>query len=93
MAKKLLKNKFNLEDFKESMLAMRQIGSLESMTEMIPGIKNIAKSPKALDMAEKEIEKTIVIINSMTKKERRDHTILVITSYSIHYTKLYEEHY
>lgn len=76
MAKKLLKNKFNLEDFKESMLSMKKIGSLESMTEMIPGIKNIAKSPKVLDMAEKEIEKTIVIINSMTKRERRDHTIL-----------------
>lgn len=76
MTKRLLKNRFTLEDFKESMLAMKKIGSLESMTEMVPGIKNIAKNPKMLDMAEKEIEKTIIIINSMTRKEKRDHTII-----------------
>jgi signal recognition particle subunit SRP54 len=76
MAKKLLKNRFTLEDFKESMLAVKKIGSLESMSEMIPGIKNMAKNPKVLGMAEKEIEKTIVIVNSMTKKERKDHTII-----------------
>lgn len=76
MTKRLLKNRFTLEDFKESMLAMKKMGSLESMTEMVPGIKNIAKSPKMLETAEKEIEKTIIIINSMTRKEKRDHTII-----------------
>jgi signal recognition particle subunit SRP54 len=76
MAKKLLKNRFSLEDFKESMLAMKKMGSLENMAEMVPGIKNIAKDPKAMNMAEKEIGKTIAIINSMTKKERRDHTLI-----------------
>jgi signal recognition particle subunit SRP54 len=76
MAKKLLKNEFSLEDFREAMIAMGKLGSLESMTEMIPGMKQIAKNPKALEMAEKEIKKTIAIINSMTRKERRNHTIL-----------------
>jgi len=76
MAKKILKNRFTLEDFRDSMLAMRKIGSLESMAQMIPGIKNIANNPKALNTAEKEIQKTITIINSMTKKERRDHTLI-----------------
>ena len=76
IAKKILKNRFSLEDFKESMLAMKKMGSLEDMAGMVPGIKNIAKDPKALDTAEKEIGKTIAIINSMTKKERRDHTII-----------------
>jgi signal recognition particle subunit SRP54 len=76
MANKLLKNEFALSDFKEAMLAMRKLGSLENMTEMIPGMKQIAKNPKALDMAEKEIKKTIAIIDSMTLKERKNHTIL-----------------
>ncbi len=76
MANKLLKNEFALSDFKEAMLAMRRLGSLENMTEMIPGMKQIAKNPKALDMAEKEIKKTIAIIDSMTLKERKNHTIL-----------------
>jgi signal recognition particle subunit SRP54 len=76
MARKLLKNDFSLEDFKEAMLAMRKLGSLENMVEMIPGMKQVAKNPKALEMAEKEIKKIIAIIDSMTPKERRDHTIL-----------------
>ena len=76
MAKKLLKNRFSLEDFKESMLAMKKMGSLEEMAGMVPGIKDLAKNPKAMNMAEKEIGKTIAIINSMTKKERKDHTII-----------------
>lgn len=76
MAKKLLKNRFSLEDFKESMLAMKKMGSLEEMAGMVPGIKDLAKNPKAMNMAEKEIGKTISIINSMTKKERKDHTII-----------------
>ena len=76
MAKKLLKNEFSLEDFREAMIAIRKMGALDSMTEMIPGMKQIAKNPKALEMAEKEIKKTIAIIDSMTLKERRSHAIL-----------------
>jgi signal recognition particle subunit SRP54 len=76
MAKKLLKKEFSLDDFREAMLAMRKMGSLESMAEMIPGMKQVAKNPKALEAAEKEIKKTIAMIDSMTKKERKNHTIL-----------------
>ncbi len=76
MAIKLLKREFSLEDFREAMLAMRKMGSLESMAEMIPGMKQVAKNPKALETAEKEIKKTISMIDSMTKRERRNHTIL-----------------
>ena len=76
MAKKLLKKEFSLEDFREAMSAMRKMGSLESMAEMIPGMKQVTKNPKALEAAEKEIKKTIAIINSMTRGERKNHTIL-----------------
>lgn len=76
MAKKLLKKEFSLEDFREAMLAMRKMGSLESMAEMIPGMKQVAKNPKALEAAEKEIKKTIAMINSMTREERKNHTVL-----------------
>jgi signal recognition particle subunit SRP54 len=76
MAKKLLKKEFSLEDFREAMVAMGKLGSLDSMSEMIPGVKQLAKNPKAMEMAEKEVKKTIAIINSMTVKERKNHTIL-----------------
>lgn len=76
MSKKLLKKEFNLSDFRDAMLAMGKLGSLDSMTQMIPGMKDVAKDPKALETAEREIKKTIAIINSMTPKERLNHTLL-----------------
>ncbi|KAB2833149.1 MAG: signal recognition particle protein, partial [Candidatus Dadabacteria bacterium] len=76
MAKKLLKKEFSLADFRDAMLAMRKLGSLDSMTQMIPGMKQIANNPRTLDMAEKEIKKTIAIVDSMTRAERANHTLL-----------------
>ena len=76
MAKKLLKKQFSLADFKDAMLTMNKMGSLESMTQMIPGMKQVSNNPKALETAEKEIKKTIAIIDSMTPKERLNHTII-----------------
>jgi signal recognition particle GTPase len=31
------------------MLVMRRLGSLENMVEMLPGMKQLAKNPKALE--------------------------------------------
>jgi signal recognition particle subunit SRP54 len=76
MAKKILKKEFSLEDFREAMLAMGKLGPIEGMADMIPGMKKITKNPRAMEMADKEIKKTIAIINSMTHKERLNHTIL-----------------
>ncbi|MGB7292982.1 MAG: signal recognition particle protein [Thermodesulfobacteriota bacterium] len=76
MAKKILKKEFSLEDFREAMLAMGKLGSIESMADMIPGVKKITRNPGAMEMADKEIKKTIAIINSMTPEERLNHTIL-----------------
>lgn len=76
MAKKLLKKQFSLADFKDAMVTMNKMGSLESMTQMIPGMKDVSKDPKALETAEKEIKKTIAMIDSMTPQERLNHTII-----------------
>ncbi len=76
MARKLLKKEFSLADFRDAMLAMGKLGSLDSMAQMIPGMKQIANNPRALDTAEKEIKKTIAIVNSMTSAERANHTLL-----------------
>lgn len=76
MARKLLKNEFSLEDFKEAMVAVRRMGSIESVASMLPGMGKLLKDQKAILMAEAEIKKTIAVIDSMTKEERRDHTLL-----------------
>ncbi len=76
MAKKILKKEFTLEDFKEALSAMGKLGSLDSMADMVPGMKQIAKNPRAMEMAGKEVKKTLAIINSLTPKERINHTVL-----------------
>jgi len=76
MAKKILKKEFTLEDFKEALSAMGKLGSLDSMADMVPGMKQFAKNPRAMEMAGKEVKKTLAIINSMTPKERINHTVL-----------------
>lgn len=76
MAKKILKKQFTLEDFRESILAMNKLGSLESIAEMMPGMKKVTQSPGAMENAEKELKKNLAIIDSMTVEERRNHTVL-----------------
>jgi signal recognition particle subunit SRP54 len=43
---------------------------------MIPGMKKVADDPEAMEVAEKELKKTVAIIDSMTPKERKNHNIL-----------------
>ncbi len=67
--RKLRKDEFTLEDFKEQIKQMKKLGSIESVIGMIPGM---SKFKGAIDFseAEKEIKRTEAIINSMTAKER-----------------------
>jgi len=75
LERKLRRNEFTLEDFRDQVRALRQMGALADLVAMIPGMK---KMVRGLDMerAEQELKRIEAIINSMTKEERRDHTIL-----------------
>lgn len=76
LAKKISKNQFTLEDFRESITAINKLGPLSSISGMIPGMKKVADDPEAMEVAEKELKKTVAIIDSMTPKERKNHNIL-----------------
>jgi len=73
--KKLKKNEFDLEDFKEQLTAVKKMGSMVELIGMIPGVKKLFKGAE-LDGAEGELKRIEAIINSMTKQERRNHLIL-----------------
>jgi signal recognition particle subunit SRP54 len=75
LQKKLRRNEFTLEDFRDQLRAVRQMGSMGDLLAMIPGMK---KFTRGLDMesAEGELKQVEAIINSMTKEERRNHLIL-----------------
>ncbi|MBU4388987.1 MAG: signal recognition particle protein, partial [Proteobacteria bacterium] len=75
LEKKLRKNEFTLDDFRDQMVQIRKMGSLKDLLGMIPGFsKN--KHFKNLEVDEKEFVRIEAIINSMTSQERRQHTII-----------------
>ncbi|RLC24616.1 MAG: signal recognition particle protein, partial [Deltaproteobacteria bacterium] len=75
LEKKLRKNEFTLDDFRDQMVQIRKMGSLKDLLGMIPGFsKN--KQFKNLEVDEKEFVRIEAIINSMTPLERRQHTII-----------------
>jgi signal recognition particle subunit SRP54 len=75
LEKKLRKNQFTLEDFRDQMRQIRKMGSLTDILGMIPGMGK-AKQMKNLQVDEKELVHIEAIINSMTPQERRQHSII-----------------
>lgn len=76
LKKKLKKgNGFDLEDFKEQLLQMNNLGGISGMMSKLPGMSQM---PQAMDqLNDKTTAKTIAIINSMTQKERRIPKIII----------------
>ena len=73
---KLEKSDFNLNDFKDAIKSMNKLGSLKSTLSMIPGLGNLSQDETAMEQARMEMKKTVAIIDSMTTKERDNHTLL-----------------
>jgi len=69
LEKRIKKDEFTLEDFRDQIKQMKKLGSLESIISMFPGL-NKMKGAINFQEAEKDIKKIEAIINSMTKKER-----------------------
>jgi signal recognition particle subunit SRP54 len=72
LQKAILDEAFTFDDLKDQLKKLRSMGPLENIVNMIPGVQKI----KNLNVDEKDFIKVEAIINSMTKKERRDHTVL-----------------
>jgi signal recognition particle subunit SRP54 len=75
LEKKLRKNEFTLEDFRDQMVQIRKMGSMSELLNMIPGMGQM-KQLKNLEVDEKEFVRIEAIINSMTPLERRRHTLI-----------------
>jgi signal recognition particle subunit SRP54 len=75
LEKKLRKNEFTLEDFRDQMAQVRKMGSLSDMLKMIPGMGKL-KQMKNLEVDDRELVRIEAIINSMTAAERRNHHII-----------------
>lgn len=73
-SKKLQKNKFDFEDFRDQIKMIKKMGSLSSIMAMVPGLNpSMMKDAKIDDKALVRIE---AIIGSMTKEERKTPKVL-----------------
>ncbi|WP_334130645.1 signal recognition particle protein [Silanimonas lenta] len=76
LAEKVAKGKrFDLNDLRDQMLQMQNMGGLAGLMDKLPGMGQIPDSVKA-QVTGKEIPRMIAIINSMTPKERRNPDLL-----------------
>jgi signal recognition particle subunit SRP54 len=76
LAEKVAKGKrFDLNDLRDQMLQMQNMGGLTGLMDKLPGMGQIPDSVKA-QVTGKEVPRMIAIINSMTPKERRNPDLL-----------------
>jgi signal recognition particle subunit SRP54 len=71
LQKKLRKDTFTLEDFKDQLKQIKKLGSLDSILSMVPGFGALKKA-KDISIDEKEIVRIEALIDSMTRKERHN---------------------
>ncbi len=69
LEKKIRKDTFTLQDFKDQIKQIKRMGSLDSILGMVPGFSKIKKQ-KDVKIDDSELVRVEAIINSMTMKER-----------------------
>jgi len=69
VAYRMLKGDFTLVDLYEQMQAMRKMGSLSKLMQMIPGMGNANIPKEALDVQEGKLDAWKHVMNSMTRRE------------------------
>ncbi|MBR3621669.1 MAG: signal recognition particle protein [Clostridia bacterium] len=73
LEKKLMQNKFDLNDLLDQFRQIRKMGSIKDMLALLPGIGNKVKD---MDVDERRMDRMQAIILSMTEKERRNPAII-----------------
>jgi signal recognition particle subunit SRP54 len=75
LAEKIRKDEFTLDDFRDQLKQVRQMGPLDQILGMLPNLGPL-RGLNQLKVDEKELVHIEAIINSMTTEERRNHQIL-----------------
>ncbi len=77
LAEKVAKGrKFDLNDMRDQLEQMQSMGGIGSLMEKLPGMGQVPEHLKQQVQQGKEVPRMIAIINSMTKKERRNPALL-----------------
>jgi signal recognition particle subunit SRP54 len=73
LEKKIMKNKFDFDDFLSQIKQIKRMGDMKSLINMIPGV---SKALKDVDIDDKALGKVEAIIFSMTPQERGNPELL-----------------
>lgn len=73
--KRLTSNIFTLADFRDQLGQVNRLGSLDQILGMLPGGQKL-KGAMEGQLPEREMKRVAAMIDSMTPRERRDHTII-----------------
>ena len=76
LEKRMRENVFTLDDYLEQFNMVKKMGSIGDLVGMMPGLNMGKAKINPDDIDESKIERTKAIILSMTKKERKDPSIL-----------------
>ena len=71
LAAKMMRGKFDLEDFAAQLRQIQKMGSLSGILGMLPGVGKIKQQLENADIDNKILKRQAAIIGSMTMKERR----------------------
>ncbi len=76
LAARMMKGKFDLEDFGQQLKQIAKMGSLSGLIGMLPGAGKLKAQLEGADVDGKILKRQAAIISSMTMKERRNPDII-----------------
>lgn len=76
LAAKMMRGKFDLEDFAAQLRQISKMGSLSNIVGMLPGAGKLKAQLEGADLDTKVLKRQAAIISSMTVKERRNPDII-----------------
>jgi signal recognition particle subunit SRP54 len=74
LEKKMRTASFTLDDFLDQVQQLKKMGPINQLLGMLPGLD--AKALKGANLDEKQFARTVAIVQSMTKQERNNPSIL-----------------
>jgi signal recognition particle subunit SRP54 len=76
LEKRIRKNQFDFEDFKQQLQQIKKMGNIKDLLGMIPGV---SKAIKDIDISDDSFNGIEAIINSMTPLERRNPDLIDVS--------------
>lgn len=75
-ARKMLKGEFSYDDFVKQLKQVRRMGPMRDILAKLPGMGDLLAQIPAEALDERELDRTMAIIGSMTHEERRQPSVL-----------------